>query len=942
MVKIGTWNICLGLKSKKDYIKTIITEEKLDICCIQECEITPDYPINLLTFKDYNIEVETNSTKSRCCTYIKNSINYRRRRDLEGEDNNLVIVEVGDAHKYIVINLYRSFSKQNNVSLLDRFCTQLQIINQTIKDNPNHQTIIMGDFNLNHSFNHNTNYNYKAFFQKLNDVFIPLNLKQIVDFNTWSRIINNQVKESILDHIYINDITLLSNLDSITPEVGDHKLVMCTVKSDPPTVKPVIKRSWKYYNQIILIENLRAQNFNFETLDVQQFWNQMENKIVDVVDIIAPRVEFLNNSTRTSHPSIRLKPNINKKRRLLKRYKSTQNPNLKNQIHLLSNEIRLDLKNSKKSIIRRSLVPGSSKSLWNAVNLAKDINPNEIPPKMKIAGKTIHTDDLSESFAEFFDNKVKRIVETCEVDSSVYNGKKKLNCDTENFMTVENVSNAMKSVKIKNCEGYDRIPQRVLNEGAEILLKPTHNLFNLIYTTKKIPEQWSISKITPIHKKGNKNEIENYRPIANLCAMTKVFEQLIIDRLRDIEKKSKCDLTGASQHGFKQKRSTTTAGLTIQSILSRALDKNNYALMASIDLSAAFDVVNINLLIKRLKIIGIPTDVIELIEIWLKNRLFYVDIDGNCSYIKSSDSGTIQGSRLGPILYAIFVSPLFDLEKLTNYADDNFIIRWGKVLSELIVNMEKSLEAITKWLKKSGLKVNDNKTELCLFHKNEQLSVKIKVNGSEIKSLSEMSVLGIIFDSKLNWNSHVAKAINKSNAALHCIRLIKYYFTPVEMLNIITAYVYSTMYYGSDIWNIPSLKKDLAQKLLSTSAQALKLCTPSYHDRMSFAELHKINNRATPKQMCEYSHALQLHKLINLELPKADWLDLNFQQVFGGRTRTFNFAKTNNYKIGLNLICNRFHSLNGRIDYSWMNESYESFKIRCKKMFLVDQELELG
>ena len=423
--------------------------------------------------------------------------------------------------------------------------------------------------------------------------------------------------------------------------------------------------------------------------------------------------------------------------------------------------------------------------------------------------------------------------------------------------------------------------------------------------------------------------------------MTKVFEQLIIDRLRDIEKKSKCDLTGASQHGFKQKRSTTTAGLTIQSILSRALDKNNYALMASIDLSAAFDVVNINLLIKRLKIIGIPTDVIELIEIWLKNRLFYVDIDGNCSYIKSSDSGTIQGSRLGPILYAIFVSPLFDLEKLTNYVDDNFIIRWGRVMSELIVNMEKSLEAITKWLKKSGLKVNDNKTELCLFHKNEQLSVKIKVNGSEIKSLSEMGVLGIIFDSKLNWNSHVAKAINKSNAALHCIRLIKYYFTPVELLNIITAYVYSTMYYGSDIWNIPSLKKDLAQKLLSTSAQALKLCTPSYHDRMSFAELHKINNRATPKQMCEYSHALQLYKLISLELPKADWLDLNFQQVFGGRTRTFNFAKTNNYKIGLNLICNRFHSLNGRIDYSWMNESYESFKIRCKKMFLVDQELEL-
>ena len=87
------------------------------------------------------------------------------------------------------------------------------------------------------------------------------------------------------------------------------------------------------------------------------------------------------------------------------------------------------------------------------------------------------------------------------------------------------------------------------------------------------------------------------------------------------------------------------------------------------------------------------------------------------SWIKSSDSGTIQGSRLGPILYAIYVSPLFDLEKMTIYADANFIIKSNKILSKLIVDMEKSLESITKWLKKSGLKVNEDKTEICLFHR---------------------------------------------------------------------------------------------------------------------------------------------------------------------------------------------------------------------------------
>ena len=113
--------------------------------------------------------------------------------------------------------------------------------------------------------------------------------------------------------------------------------------------------------------------------------------------------------------------------------------------------------------------------------------------------------------------------------------------------------------------------------------------------------------------------------------------------------------------------------------------------MSSIDLSAAFDVVNVKLLLKRLQIIGLPSDVIGLIKVWLSNRLFYVDINGECSYIKTSDSGTIQGSRLGPILYAIYVSPLFDLEKMTNYADDNLIIRWSHCLEKLIVDMKKYL-----------------------------------------------------------------------------------------------------------------------------------------------------------------------------------------------------------------------------------------------------------
>ena len=85
-----------------------------------------------------------------------------------------------------------------------------------------------------------------------------------------------------------------------------------------------------------------------------------------------------------------------------------------------------------------------------------------------------------------------------------------------------NIRTAILSLKLKNSEGYDRIPQRILLDGITLLIEPITKLFDLIYTTNTIPEQWAMSKIMPIHKKGDKINIANYRPIANLCSMSKI------------------------------------------------------------------------------------------------------------------------------------------------------------------------------------------------------------------------------------------------------------------------------------------------------------------------------------------------------------------------------------------------------------------------------------
>ncbi len=105
---------------------------------------------------------------------------------------------------------------------------------------------------------------------------------------------------------------------------------------------------------------------------------------------------------------------------------------------------------------------------------------------------------------------------------------------------------------------------------------------------------------------------------------------------------------------------------------------DSYVTMSSLELSAAFDLVNLDLLMKRLKIMCIPDDLLQLLEVWLRRRLFYVEANGQNSTILENGVGKIQCSILGPILYALFIRPLYKITKVTTFAGDNYVVKFNK------------------------------------------------------------------------------------------------------------------------------------------------------------------------------------------------------------------------------------------------------------------------
>ena len=222
--------------------------------------------------------------------------------------------------------------------------------------------------------------------------------------------------------------------------------------------------------------------------------------------------------------------------------------------------------------------------------------------------------------------------------------------------------------------------------------------------------------------------------------------------------------------------------------------------------------------------------------------------------------------------------------------------------------METKLERIESWLRKSGMKVNDAKTCLCLFYNKDTTPIEIKLNSTVVKSSKSINVLGVIFDQKLQWAEHVAQTILKSNKALNAIRLIRKFFTTKELLQIVTSNFYSIFYYNSEIWHLQSLKSTLKQKLLSSSAKAIKACVKHCTREISFERIHEMYNRATPNRFLLYKHALCLFKMINSKPPNSlEWAALNFNQIFTSRQITFKSRHQNVKRVGLNALANRFY-----------------------------------
>ena len=308
------------------------------------------------------------------------------------------------------------------------------------------------------------------------------------------------------------------------------------------------------------------------------------------------------------------------------------------------------------------------------------------------------------------------------------------------------------------------------------------------------------------------------------------------------------------QSSYRQFHSTETALIKVMNDILLKMNSQHVTLLILLDLSAAFDTVDHQILLERLSDeVGIHGTALNWFRSYLSNRSQRVSVHGVFSRPFDLNCGVPQGSCLGPLLFIIYVSKLFKivehyLPDAHCFADDTQLYLSFKPLgdtaqADAIQAMEKCIDAVRKWMIQDRLMINDDKTEFLLVGTRQQLeklySCSIIVGNNRISPSPCVKNLGSWFDSNLSMTDHINKACNAAFYHLHNLRRIKKYLSRDSLITLVHAFITSRLDYCNGLlFGLPKVQIAKLQRVQNAAARLILGIRKFSHITPALYELH--------------------------------------------------------------------------------------------------------
>ena len=375
-----------------------------------------------------------------------------------------------------------------------------------------------------------------------------------------------------------------------------------------------------------------------------------------------------------------------------------------------------------------------------------------------------------------------------------------------------------------------------------------------------------ISKVIPVYKKGDKDQICNYRPISLLTSLSKLLEKVVYTRL--LEFLNIHDIISNSQFGFRQKHSTSHAILILIEKVTKAIDKFQHTVGVFLDLSKAFDTIDHDILLYKLHHYGIRGKALEWFRSYLTNRKQFVVINGHYSSQQDVDCGVPQGSLLGPLLFILFINDIQNSSEILSFilfADDSNVFLSHHDPHTLVNILVSELEKLLSWIRANKLSLNLQKTKCMIFSNSlDKLPTNITLDGTVLEIVSSTKFLGLTIDNKLSWKPHIDSVCRTISRNIGIINKVKYCFPTDTLLMLYSSLILPYLNYGIIVWG--HTHTTFLDKILLLQKKALRIiCHTSWraHTDILFLE----NNIMKIYDLFRHHLGQFMYKLENKELP---------------------------------------------------------------------------
>lgn len=432
------------------------------------------------------------------------------------------------------------------------------------------------------------------------------------------------------------------------------------------------------------------------------------------------------------------------------------------------------------------------------------------------------------------------------------------------------MSKLIKSLNVNKATGLDGIGPRVLTLCPDSLSVPIASIINNSIASGIFPSMLKEACVFPIYKNGPKYIPSNYRPISILNTISKIFEKHVISQLNKYLQSN--NLLHKTQSGFRKRHSCQTALTYLINNWTSFIDNGYMIGSVFLDLQKAFDLVDHNILLMKLKLYHFSNKTIDWFSSYLTNRYQVVKIGNEMSDKQKLQTGVPQGSILAPILFLLYINDLPNCITKSNldlYADDSNLYAVGKTTQEIQTTLQTDVDLVIKWCNNNKMALNPQKSKVILIGSAGKIkkanALQITIENQIIENVESHNILGVTVDQTLSWSLHVQNVCKHMNSKLFLLNRISTYLNFDMRKLFYMAYILPIYDYCASVWG--NCSHTDSNKIYRLQKRATKITFKSSKDIPTYTLFSKLG--VLPfKQQVQYDIAIMTYKALNKELPE--------------------------------------------------------------------------